>query len=77
MSDQDEVVLTRSVLDAQGCDTPDCGHDHTTLYMVASCHPQAGLLVAYDKTDGTMLLACTECEAFVGRIAVARSIHDA
>ncbi len=41
--------LSRLDLDAAGCGTPNCGHDHTVLYLTAACHPRAGHEVSYDK----------------------------
>lgn len=63
--------LTQSELDQQGCDTPNCGHDHTVLFLSATCHPRAGLQVSYSKATGVLTCACRTCKATVGEIRVA------
>lgn len=65
------MALTQIDLDAMGCDTPDCGHDHTILFLHAGCHPSAGSRAAYDKRTGVLALRCRRCERTVVEIAVA------
>jgi hypothetical protein len=69
-------ILTRRLLDDQGCGVPDCEHDHSKLYLTPLCHPKAGLAVMYNKTDGALVITCAKCESFVGRVAVAQSVPD-
>lgn len=64
-------ALTREDLDAVGCDTPGCTHDHSVLVMNASCHPMAGLCVAYDKRSGALRITCGRCDKPVARVSVA------
>lgn len=68
------MPLTRPQLDAQGCDTPDCGHDHSILYLHAACHPGAGVDVSYVKADGMLHVVCHKCDKPVGLIAVADEV---
>lgn len=65
------MPLTRNQLDAAGCATPNCGHDHTVLYLLGACHPKAATSAVYDKRTGTIKLTCHECERPVAEIAVA------
>jgi hypothetical protein len=39
--------LTRSDLDAKGCDDPNCQHDHSILYLYPMCHVTSGTRVYY------------------------------
>jgi ribosomal protein S27E len=64
---------TQRDLDPIGCDTPNCNHDHSIIWMRQKCHPKAHLQVAYHKALGAMVVSCPSCGAEVGRIAVARS----
>jgi len=66
------TLLTRVELDKFGCATPDCGHDHSELYLHQSCHPGAGLYAHYVKASGNLVLECRECEHPVATIAVSR-----
>jgi hypothetical protein len=65
------MALTKVQLDMQGCDNPECNHDHSILHLIQSCHPRAGLTVAYHKATGRMVVTCKNCEAPVAQIAVA------
>jgi hypothetical protein len=58
--------IGRIELDAMGCDTPNCEHDHNTLYLHPGCHPEAGATVFYVKTLGYIIVECRECEKAVG-----------
>ena len=47
-------LLTRRALDHTGCDTPDCGHDHSVPYLSQECHPRTGVEVRYEKAGGCL-----------------------
>lgn len=53
-------------------DTMQCPHgcDHPII-ITSSCHPRAGLQIAYDKTSGLLITICAECEAPVGHLKLA------
>lgn len=63
-------TLTRRDLDPMGCDTPNCGHDHTVLYLTPACH-SAPTRVRYDKRTGAIAVVCGKCQSLVCEIAVA------
>jgi hypothetical protein len=63
--------LTRAKLDSMGCGMPDCGHDHTVLYLHSRCHPASGVSAHYDKRTGTLTINCRSCKTFIAEIAVA------
>lgn len=65
------MPLTRAVLDEMGCGTPNCGHDHTVLYLHQACHSGVGTRAAYDKRNGVLTIRCRRCEKVVAEIAVA------
>lgn len=64
-------MLTRKDLDASGCGTPDCGHDHSELYLVAQCHPSANVEVRYVKATGWLAVHCAKCKKLIVNIEVA------
>lgn len=64
------TALTQRDLNRMGCGTPDCGHDHTILYLNARCHPKAGTFASYDKSTGSLLIECAKCEKPIVEIAV-------
>jgi len=63
-------AIGRAELDRMGCETPNCTHDHSLLYMSPFCHPQAGCLAIYDKKDGILILQCSTCEMPVGAFQI-------
>jgi hypothetical protein len=65
-------MTTRAQLDIAGCDTPDCGHDHSKLFIVGRCHQHAGVDVCYDKSDGCLHITCHKCDKPVATIKVAK-----
>lgn len=71
MSPKSLGVQTRSRLDKMGCSTPNCGHDHSELFLVPVCHERAGLEVKYVKATGYLILTCNECGKLAGTIEVA------
>jgi hypothetical protein len=66
-----KTPLTRRQLDAAGCSTPDCGHDHTLLFFHGRCHPQADTDAYYDKRDHCVHIICAACEKPISTIKVA------
>lgn len=56
----------RHELDAMGCETPNCSHDHNILYLTPGCHPGSGTFVSYSKKQGFIMVECAECEKPVG-----------
>lgn len=70
-------ILDQRALDAMDCGTPNCGHDHSVLWMHARCHPRSNLAVAYQKATGTILVTCAKCNRTVGEIAVAAQCSPA
>jgi hypothetical protein len=58
--------IGKTELDTMGCETPNCEHDHSILFLHPGCHPKAGLGAAYHKADGVVTLECAECETMVG-----------
>lgn len=54
-----------------GCGVPDCGHDHSVLYLHAQCHITGGTRASYDKNTGILTIACIKCTKPVATIAVA------
>lgn len=63
--------LTQSMLDPMGCETPNCGHDHSTLFLNARCHPGGGLEAEYIKATGELKLSCVVCNRPLTSIMVA------
>jgi hypothetical protein len=66
MKHQRRGPIGKAELNKMGCETPNCGHDHSVLFLHASCHPHAGLEAAYHKKDGVVVLECAECDLQVG-----------
>lgn len=65
------VELTRKIFDVAGCGEPNCGHDHTVLFLHSACHPNAGSRASYDKRDGLLTIECRRCKKLVARVKVA------
>lgn len=63
---------TRKTLDPLGCAVPNCGHDHSVLYLCSKCHLETGLDVKYTKATGVLTIECTKCGELVTEIQVAR-----
>lgn len=63
--------LTRAELDRAGCDNPNCGHDHTVLFLHPVCHTGGGVEVAYDKRIGLLAIRCNVCGRRVAEVEVA------
>jgi hypothetical protein len=56
---------------AQGCQTPGCTHKHTSLVVVARCHPKAGIDAIIDSVTQTIAIRCRECKQNVAEIKIA------
>jgi hypothetical protein len=67
-------LLLKPELDAAGCDMPDCGHDHSVIYLHAACHPHSATRARYEKALGHLIIACHKCGTEVARIAVAENV---
>jgi hypothetical protein len=63
--------LSRKQLDPAGCGQPNCGHDHSVIFLHSACHPSAGTRVSYDKPTGLLTVACRRCEKLVAQVKVA------
>lgn len=60
--------LTKSDLDAMGCGSPECDHDHSVLFLVAECHPGVAVNLRYDKNRGQLIATCHSCHRKAARI---------
>ena len=65
------AALSRKQLDATGCGEPNCGHDHSELYLHSICHPSAGTRVSYAKPTGMLTIECRRCGKLVAHVKVA------
>lgn len=67
------MVLTRAELDCEPCDQ--CGDVHAEgiITMSARCHPDAGMLVAYERGSGVLHFHCAKCERPIALISVAET----
>lgn len=65
------MSLTKAELDIQGCSMPNCGHDHSVLYLRARCHAKEPVEVCYEKATGEIVVRCKLCKREVARIEVA------
>lgn len=66
------MALTRKQLNGVGCAIANCGHDHSTLFLHATCHIKSGVYVAYSKAEGTLKITCAKCKAPVAEVSVAK-----
>lgn len=69
----DPQPLTQAILDREGCMTPGCTCDDTTIFLAAQCHPRAGSVVSYSKPTGTLRVRCKACQTPIAEIMVAAS----
>jgi hypothetical protein len=67
------TVLTRSILDKQGCENPDCADPDcgNELYFHSQCCEGAGLQAMYAKSCGHLNLFCDGCGEPLAVIEVA------
>jgi hypothetical protein len=61
-------VITKEDLNASGCATPNCGHDHSVLYLHGGCHISAATTVRYEKVIETLIIDCAKCGKEITRI---------
>lgn len=64
-------ALTQEQLKPMGCSVPNCGHDHTVLYLNQRCHPSAGTEAFYNKRTKILTIVCQKCKELVADIKVA------
>lgn len=64
------MALTQWQLERGGCATPNCGHDHSVLYLNAKCHPGTGVEVAYIKGQGIARVTCLKCQKIIADLAI-------
>jgi len=69
---EESAVLTRDDLDLFRCSTPNCGHDHTIIYLNPGCYIDGGVDAFYDKRDGTLTLSCNVCDEPFATLQIAR-----
>jgi hypothetical protein len=69
------MSLYREDLDASGCATPNCGHDHSELFFHGKCHMDAPSIARYVKTTGTVEIECAECNRPIASVKVASHRH--
>jgi hypothetical protein len=55
-------VITKGDLNSSGCSSPNCGHDHSELFLHSSCHIGAGTYVKYVKATERLHISCSQCE---------------
>ncbi len=69
------MAQTRATMDVAGCGVPNCGHDHSVLFLhPAGCHMTAGLEAAYTKRTGLLVLRCQRCKQVAAEIEVAAGV---
>lgn len=71
MPNEKPIALTRERLEAVGCGTANCHHDHSVLFIHSRCHPSAPIEAAYEKADGVLTVRCYRCKAEVVRFQIA------
>jgi hypothetical protein len=59
------TVITKEEMNAAGCGSPGCTHDHSVLYLTAECHPHGGLEVRFEKATEQLVITCFVCEGEV------------
>lgn len=62
--------IGKAELDAMGCGTPGCAHDHSQLYLHSECHSGAPMWGRYDKKQGALILECSICGTIAGAVWV-------
>jgi hypothetical protein len=66
-------TLTQADLNDRGCGTPNCGHDHSVLYLHSGCHPQTPTWAVYEKASGVLTIRCARCRKVVAQLKIAES----
>jgi hypothetical protein len=65
--------ITQSDLNAMTCDAPGCDCDDAQIVISGRCHPNAGVIVRYDKQTGQLGIDCCLCNLFIANIGVAKA----
>jgi hypothetical protein len=60
--------ISKYELNVMGCGTPNCGHDHSILYLHAQCHPRSATWIRYEKIPEVLVITCAKCDKEVARI---------
>jgi hypothetical protein len=61
-------TVTKADLNKQGCGVPNCGHDHSIVYLHGACHLSAPTWSRYEKKTETLIIECCVCKKEVIRI---------
>lgn len=70
MNTNSKRPLTYRDLDKMGCDTPNCAHDHSVIYLHARCHMKSGVAVRYEKRGAQLVIECLKCSREMARIYI-------
>jgi hypothetical protein len=62
------MIVDKDILNNAACDNPDCGHDHSTLFLHSNCHNEAPTWTRYQKDIETLIITCAECDEEIIRI---------
>lgn len=65
------MSLGKTELNEMGCSTPNCTHDHSTLFLIPGCHRGAAVDVKYVKATGVLTVQCHKCKRLVVELKVA------
>ena len=68
-------LFLKADLDRAGCEIPNCGHDHSRIFLSCRVHVRCGADVCYDKTLGHLIATCCVCGQEIARIAPAERIE--
>jgi hypothetical protein len=61
-------TVTKQDLNAAGCGSEGCGHDHSVLYLHPGCHVGSATIVRYEKKTEELVIECNTCEKEVVRV---------
>lgn len=61
-------TVTKEDLNAAGCAQPNCGHDHSVIYLHPGCHVGSTTIARYEKATEELILECNTCEKEVMRL---------
>lgn len=66
------MLMTQQQLSQARCANPACDHkEHPLLFLVARCHPGAGVEACYHVQTGELQITCNECGGYICDILVA------
>jgi hypothetical protein len=77
VEDERSGPVGKAELEAMGCETPGCTHDHSVIYMASHCHPGGGLFVKFVKDVGALIMECKVCRQPVGGVWVGEAPESA